>query len=246
MFGGHGLWGGVLMKRHNLLLFSFILFGIICLVVRSRSEFETWSYVVSAVAVSSAFLAYADFFYVQSKFFSDCCEIAEKFISDRCRKIEKEKIVAETICEQIAELKGKGLDVAQEEANVQTAKRGCLELEKALLDIKGTFALKRRKQKTFSFVADMLTILAFLCFLCLITFTNIARALAPAQDVISVVAFVVVLSSQYVGALYGEKYKKEIERHDHAVAAHDAVHEHVSEVQNKFNIYYEMMKAYAD
>ena len=234
------------MKRHNLLLFSYILFGIICLVARSFSEFETWGYVVSAVAISSAFLAYADFFYVQSKFYSDCCEMAEKFISDRGRKIEKEKAITDTICAQIVELKEKGIDVAQEEANFEAAKRGYLEMEKIISTFKDTTTSKREKQKSFSFAADMLTVLAFLSFLCLITFTNIAQALGTAQDIISVIAFVVILSSQYVGALYAEEYKKETDRHDHAVATHDAAHEDIFEVQNRFNIYYEKVKDYAD
>lgn len=65
------------------------------------NEFDNWNYVVSAVTLSSAFLAYADFFYVHSKFYSDCCDMAEKFISVRSKRIEKEKSITEDICEKV-------------------------------------------------------------------------------------------------------------------------------------------------
>lgn len=234
------------MKRHNLLLFAYIVFTIICLVVRSFVVFETWGYVVSAVAISSAFLAYADFFYIHSKYYSDSCEMADRFISDRSKKIEKEKEIVEDICVKLAELKAKGIDVAQEETNFQATRNGYIEFEKYILLFKDGTALKRKKQKKYSFMADILTFLAFLSFLCLITFTNVSETIGKAQDIISIIAFLVVLSSQYVNSIFSEEHSKESKCHDHAVATHDAAHEHILEMQNRFIIFYEKVKDYAD
>lgn len=234
------------MKRHNILLVAYIVFTIICLVVRSFVEFETWGYIVSAVAISSALLAYADFFYINAKHYSDSCEMAERFIIDRKKKVETEHKITEDICTKIAELKAKNIDVTQEEANFKTAKNGYLEVEKFLEEFVGSTTKKRKKQKKYSFIADILTFLAFLSFLCLIAFTNIAEAIGKAQDIISIIAFVIVLSSQYVNSIFSDEYRKERKRHDHAVETHDLAHEHIFEVQNNFNIYYEKVKSYAD
>lgn len=233
-------------KRHNILLGVFIAFNIICLLARSFTNFENWNSVVSAVAIASAFLAYADFFYVHSKYYSDSCEMSEQFIVNRKKKIEKEREITEDICKKIAELKAKGIDVTQEELNFESAKKGYTEIEQVLVDFKVGIAEKRKKQKHYSFIADILTFLGFLAFLCLITFTNISELLGKGQDIISVIAFVVVLSSQYVNSIYTKEYNKEIKRHDHAVEAHDIAHDYIFEVQNRFNIYYEKVKDYAD
>lgn len=234
------------MKRHNILLFSYIIFAVICLVVRSFVEFETWSYVVSAVAISSAFLTYADLFSVHSKYYSDSCDIAERFIAEVVRQTEKENVIIEDICAKIDELKTQGIDMSQEEMSFETAKKGRSEVEKITSDFKKSTDTKRKKQKKYTLLADFLTFLAFLSFLCLITFTNIAEAFEEAQDIVSIIAFVVVLSSQYIGSIYSQKYSDEYKRHDRAVKSRDAAHEHFFEVQNSFNIYYEKVKDYAD
>ncbi len=234
------------MKRHNLLLLSYIVFIIICIIVQSFVEFESWSYVVSAVAISSAFLTYADFFYVYSKYYADSCDMAERFIVDRGKKIKKERAIIENIYSKMTDLKTKGIDVSQDEINIEEAQKGCSEMENILSTFKDSIDFKRKKQKQFLFRADMLTFLAFLSFLCLITFTNIAERIGKTQDIISIIAFAVVLSSQYVNSIFSEKQIKDKKRHEHAVAAHDTLYEKIFEVQNSYNIYYERMKDYAD
>ncbi len=234
------------MKRHNLLLVTYIFFTIICLVVRSFTEFETWNYIISAVAVASAFLAYADFFHIHSKYYADSCDMADRFIFARSKKIEKEKGIVEDICMKLTELKNKGIDVAQEEKNFQAAKNGYIEFEKYILLFKDGTALKRKKQKKYSFISDILTFLAFLSFLCIITFTNVAEMVGKVQDIISIIAFLVVLSSQYVNSIFLQEHSKKNQQHDHAVATHDEAHEHIFEMQNRFNIFYEKVKDYAD
>ena len=86
------------MKRHNLLLFTYIIFTIICLVVRSFTEFATWSYVVSAVAIASAFLAYAECVYIHSKYYSDSGDMDQRFVAERSKKIEKFLETKEIMC----------------------------------------------------------------------------------------------------------------------------------------------------
>ena len=234
------------MKRHNLLLLTYIIFTIICLVVRSFTEFVTWNYVVSAVAIASALLAYADLFYIHSKYYSDSGDMDEQFVAERCKKIEKEKKIAEDVCIKISELKSNGFDVVKYEKSFKIENHWRSEAEKILSEIKARANLKHKKHKKYLIIADVLTLLAFLSFLCLITFTNIADIFGKAQDIISIIAFAVVLSSQYMNSVFSEKQSKEQERYDYAVKEHDAAHDQLFEVRNDFNIYYEKVKDYAD
>lgn len=139
------------MKQHNLLLLAYMVFSGICLVLRSFGEYESWGYVVSSVAVSSAILAYADFFYVHSKFYSDSCDMAEKFISDRSKKIVEEKSIVEDICVKMDELKSKGIAEVQEEKNIEIAKHGVGEFEKYMLDFEGNVAKKEKAKEVFCY-----------------------------------------------------------------------------------------------
>ena len=234
------------MKRHNLLLIAYIVFTIICLVVRSFVEFETWGYVVSAVAISSALLAYADFFYIHSKYYSDSGDMDDRFAAERSKKIKKEKTIAEETCAKIKELKTRGIDVSQFEKSFETEKYWRLEAEKIVSEIKERASLKRKKHKKYLFIADILTFVAFLSFLCLITFTNIASALGKAQDIISIIAFIVVLSSQYVNLVFSEKQSNEQKLSNNAIELHDEAHDQLYEARNDFNIYYERVKKHAD
>lgn len=234
------------MKKHNLLLLSYIFFIVICIIARSYFEFDSWPYVVSAVSIASAFLSYADFFHIHANYYFDSCDMAERFVSDRKHKIEKEKAIIDDIHVKIAELKDMEVDVSQEEKNFEAAKEKCLEAENVLESLKNGTELKRKKQKNYSFWAEILTVCAFLSFLCALTFTNLTEKVGKAQDIVSVIAFLVVLSSQYVNSIFSEEHRKENKRHDNAVKMHDMAHEHIFEVYNHFNIYYEKVKDYAN
>lgn len=228
------------------MLLSYIFFIVICIIARSYFEFDSWTYVVSAVSIASAFLSYADFFHIHANYYFDSCDMTERFVSDRKHKIEKEKAIIDDICMKIAELKDMEVDVSQEEKNFEAAKEKCLEAENILESLKNGTELKCKKQKNYSFWAEFLTVCAFLLFLCALTFTNITERIGKAQDIVSVIAFLVVLSSQYVNSIYLEEHRKENKRHDNAVKMHDMAHEYVFEVYNHFNIYYEKVKDYAN
>lgn len=234
------------MKRNNLLLFSYIVFFFICLAVRSFTSYQSWDYVVASVAISSALLAYADFFYVHSKFHYDSCEMAEKFFIKSKQLIETEKSITEETCQKIVELKKMGIDVSQEERNFENCKSKLSEMEECALGVKNKATKNSKKYKYFSFLADILTFLAFLSCLCCITFTLFAEIIEMAQDIISVIAFIIILSSQYVSSMFSEKYRTETKQHDSAVETLIAAHEQVFETRNNFNIYYEKVKNYAN
>lgn len=79
------------MKRNNLLMGAYIAFVFLCLIIRAFGEYPMWNAIVAAVTFSSAFFAYADFFFGYSKSLSDTCDVAEEFIC-----VTKKRLYAET------------------------------------------------------------------------------------------------------------------------------------------------------
>lgn len=233
-------------KRNNLILFSFLVFAIICLLVRSFVEFETWDYVVIAVAISSAFLTYADFFAIYANAYAESYARDEKLVANITRMNNEEKEIIKSLRCKLDDLKQLGEDVSQEEHNFKGTAEYFQTVDEISEEITKEANNKRSKQKSFSFRAMLLTFLAFLSFLCIITFTGFADIINKAGDIIAVMSFVVVLSSQYVNTIFAEKNEKERLHYEQVLSSHTAAREQLFCLREKFNIYYEKVKDYAD
>lgn len=226
------------MKFYDLFLAVFITFVCICLIIQCFTEFEAWNHIVSAVAISSAFLSYADFFYTKSKYYSMSCEMEEKLISDNKDKMNEEHCLQNDICKMITELKIKGADVAQIELEFEAEKDGCSKVEEQLKKINYTTEEKVKNKTKNKSIADVLTFLAFLSFLCLIAFTKLANAIFELQDLVSVTAFLVVLSAQLVNSISKDAYNKKCKYYQDIIEVHKKLYERLFNFYKKLNVSY--------
>ena len=135
------------MKRNNVFLLSYMAFILLCLLVYACGGFEQWGAVVSAVAISSAFISYADFFSVYSKAYTTTCSAAEQFIKEREKLICEDIQAVANMRKNVNALKSKGLDVADEEQRNEQIGRICYEMKETLTDFSVNTAKKRKKQK---------------------------------------------------------------------------------------------------
>ena len=138
------------MKRNNVFLLSYMAFILLCLLVYACGGFEQWGAVVSAVAISSAFISYADFFSVYSKAYTTTCSAAEQFIKEREKLICEDIQAVANMRKNVNALKSKGLDVADEEQRNEQIGRICYEMKETLTDFSVNTAKKRKKQKNSS------------------------------------------------------------------------------------------------
>ncbi len=234
------------MKRHNLLLLVYVAFVFICLLAKSFLEYESWNHVVGAVAISSALLAFADFFNIYSKAFMETCDSAERFIKERRNKIEAEKNVLKDMNEKLVLLKNRGIDMTEQVAVNDRIENTICEGIKILDGFGEETRKKRKKQKNYAFYSDILTFLAFLSFLCIIAFSPAFLLMGEAQNIVSVLAFFVILCSQYMNSVYAENHKKELQRHDTAVKTHDEAHTQILVMCENLNSFFEKVMNDAD
>lgn len=226
------------MKYYNLFLTVFITFTCICLLIQCFTESKTWYHIVSAVAISSGFLSYADFFYAKSKYYSMSYEIEEKLILDNKNKMDEELCLQNDICNMMTELKEKGVDVTKIKLEFEAEKDGYSKVEEQLKKIHFTTEEKRKKKNKDKYIADALTSLAFLSFLCLITFNKLANAICELQDMVSVAAFLVVLSAQLVNSLSKDAYGKKCKHYQSVMEVHQKLYERLFVFYKKLNACY--------
>lgn len=234
------------MKRNNVFLLSYMAFILLCLLVYANGGFERWGAVVSAVAISSAFISYADFFSVYSKAYATTCSAAEQFIKEREKLICEDIQAVANMRQNINVLKSKGLDVAEEEQRNEQIGRMCNEMKEIVKDFSVKTAKKRIRQKSFKHRAEALMFFAFLSFLCILTFSTLSEFAKVAQDYISVLGFLIVLSSQYVSGIFEDMLQKDQNRHDCAVETHNCAREQLFELQKKYIELAERVNNHAD
>lgn len=236
------------MKRNNLLLISYILFIFICLIVRSFIAFESWSAIVSAIALSSACMAYADLFYLQSKAYSEACDIEEKFSVDmRRRNDEENSIVADMQAKLSNAMEINGdRDYSSLKTDMDEVEQQVLSLDGLLDDFEEEIAKKRKNQKRYNVIGDVFTCASFLLFLCIISFAKLEQMAADLQERISVIAFVIILSSQYLGLRHADDYEKEKERLNELSDNHEDGYKKFVSTQKNFIEHFEKVSKNAN
>lgn len=197
------------MKRNNLLMGAYIAFVFLCFIIRAFVEYPMWNAIVAAVTFSSAFFAYADFFFGYSKSLSDTCDIADEFIGVTKKRLNAETKSFEEINSQMDSIPEEKFDFSEMRETILPIQNKHDEMEVWIEGYVADIQDKRKKAKNNKFIADMLTFLGFLVFLCILVFLPITDAVVDAQDVLSVLAFAVILLSNLNGAIQEEKLEKD-------------------------------------
>lgn len=200
------------MKRNNLLLFSYIIFVCICVVVQVYTGgFERWDAIVTAVAISSALLTCADYYSIYANYFSKLCDTTENFIGSRRENILEEEESISKLCEKFKNFDVEKVNLCENknEIDFDELLSTYSTLDSFFDGLERDTCKNKKTEKQCAFVANALTVLAFLVFLCIITFSLVAEKMHAMQDIISVFAFVIILGSQYISSLYSKKLEEE-------------------------------------
>ncbi len=220
------------LKRNDVFLFSYIAFIVICLFVRSWGEYGSWPAIVSAIAISSALLTCAEYFGIYANYFSRRGDADEEFIkSIRCRNLDTRQEIIK-LCDTLAKTNIEGLETSEDIKNFTQASNGTIRFESFLDDYENNISSDRNKQKAYDIIANTFKVAAFLAFLCIITFPVLAEGMYAVQDIVSVLAFLLILISQYVSSLYSNKLQIEDKRRNQTKAC---LNQQMEEVINNCN-----------
>lgn len=220
------------MKRNDIFLFSYIAFIIICLVVRSLGEYESWQAIVSAVAISSSLFTCGEYFSIYANYFFRHCNADEEFVkSIRCRNLDTRQEIIK-LCDTLAKTNIEGLETSEDIKNFTQVSNGTIRFESFLDDYENKISSDRNKQKAYNIIANTFKVAAFLAFLCIIAFPVLAEGMYAVQDIVSVLAFLLILISQYVSSLYSNKLQIEDKRRNQTKAC---LNQQMEEVINNCN-----------
>lgn len=200
------------MKRCNILMGAYIFFILICFVVRNFVEYPMWGAIVAAVTVSSAFFTYADFFWSNSQSLSDVCDLADEYISDTRKKLNAETYTFEKIHKKIYSIPEGKFDFSEMERVIGTIQQEHNDTENWLNDYVKKTDANRRKVKNYKFISEVFTFVGFLSFLCILVFLPITDKVVQMQDMVSVLAFAVILLSQLSSSIFYEMLKQDKEK----------------------------------
>lgn len=220
------------LKRNDVFLFSYIAFIVICLFVRSWGEYGSWPAIVSAIAISSALLTCAEYFGIYTNYFSRRSDADEEFVkSIRCRNLNTRQEIIK-LCDTLAKTNIEGLETSEDVKNFTQVSNGTIRFESFLDDYENKILSDRNKQKIYNIIANTFKVAAFLAFLCIIAFPVLAEGMYTVQDIVSVLAFLLILISQYVSSLYSNKLQIEDKRRNQTKAC---LNQQMEEVINNCN-----------
>lgn len=184
------------MTKNNWLMISYIAFLFLSTIVRSFMDFPMWETLVIAVTISGGFLTYSECYESSYDFLKKSNEKTEQWL-DKFRATTNSEI--KTCEEMIASI---------EDSHIETDYYlGLIEHIKIISDdLKARFdndeiarhrKRQRKTEKIYYVVSVVLSIIGFLLFFCILVFRPVEAFFAKSQSSYTVLAFAVMLSSQF-------------------------------------------------
>lgn len=198
------------MKRNNLLMLAYIIFIFICATVRFLGEFPQWQAIVAAITATSWVFSLADFDYTVANELHEISKDALKFSEFGIKRVQGLLKTAENF---LSENKDKGNDelseMEQEQrilyANTRQRGEACI---KSYREIEATAKKSNHTADIAEKGASILTVVGFIGFFSIISFEGISKIFINSQDIMTVMAFGLILFTQYMDEASKKKRKK--------------------------------------
>lgn len=226
------------MRRNNIFMGAYIVFVFICFFARLKSEYSAWPSVVSAVAISSAFFAFADFLYIYAQSLRGICDVTNSYISDAREMLDEERWIFLGFRERIRECSLEEFDFSEMTKLIDLVMEENGKTEEWIKENEAATLKKQKEVKRDKAAAAFLTFLGFLLFLCIVVFDTLATACVAIQDTISVFAFGLILVTQYVHTILSEKTQKDVLERDEKRKSYDKRREHMEILKEKVNKFF--------
>lgn len=194
------------MRRNNIFMLSYIAFIFFCLVVRVCYKFPMWNTLVAAISFSSGVFAFADFYsglataeLAAYKITKELFTNIEKSITDQLQEVDKrltEELVAESSTKQKADIR---IEV----------KSSLTKFSDENESIKKMYKENDRLRKKHGNLATVLNFLGYFSFFIVLVFQSASSVLSLYLDLLSVLAFGMILSTQYMTGYYEDRIEKQ-------------------------------------
>lgn len=202
------------MKRNNSLMIAYIIFVFISATVRFFGEYPMWRTLVAAITTTSWMISLADFYYataielrISSK---EDLRYAEAAILDIQGMLDAiEKILVKN------ENRINSTQTSQENmAHYVDMKNGGLHFLEKHQKIRSMAEKDKNRSDIDEKIAAFFAVAGFIAFFMILAFEQISTMFIDQQDIMTVMAFGIILLTQYTDAYSKEKRKRTQESHD--------------------------------
>jgi len=184
------------VKRNNMFMLSYTIFIFVAFVARLHWDFPMWAPIVTAITVASCIFSCADISNIVSVEYAtdvkdftplldgamEKCKYIEEFYSKHHAKLVQLKERDENMAEVLME----GPEIIAD-------------TRKQLTEICNGLKLKKIMSAICRALTNSLVVIGFLSFFCTITFEPVNVWLVPIQDYLTVLAFGIMMLTQYFG-----------------------------------------------
>lgn len=184
------------MKRNSIFMLSYILFFVICLVVRFFYDYPMWNKIVVAITVSSVCFAYAELF-------RTLADSIEELNSSRLRRCKEINETVSIIIDHINVLKRKREDENEYKTHLENAYK-----IKKSAEVAENYYSKIKVHKICRIGCNINLLLAYLQLFCTLAFDNLAQRLVGLQSYATVIAFILIMLTPLVGDFIKKKNRK--------------------------------------
>lgn len=210
------------MKRNNLFMVAYIIFIIICVIVRLFGEFPQWQVIVAAITTTSWIFSLADFNYTAANEIHVISKNNLEFSESNIENIQNMLNAIDTLLDESKD----GSPEATEKTNhyncIKQSAVKCMEDYKKLKsDTKRYNLIANISAK----IASVLTVVGFVAFFAIMSFDEFSKVFINRQDIMTVMAFVIILYTQYMSETSKEDRKKTKESAEQLINRWNALRE---------------------
>lgn len=200
------------MKRNNLFMLAYIIFIFICVAVRFFGEFPQWQVLVVAITATSWVFSLADFNHTVA---SELHAISKDILESEEACIENIQGMINAIDALLMGNSDESESAEKKQADYYVHAKQ--EAEKCLNACE-RLKMQAKKSDCTADIAEkmtsILTVVAFIGFFSILSFEEILRIFINNQDIMTAMAFGLILYTQYLGERSAEKRKKQKETAD--------------------------------
>jgi len=179
------------MNKNNLFLIAFIIYIMICGIIRCFWEYPLWPEVVAAVTTASWIFAFADLFYSSSKLSSSLVEACIDFpdlSNGYNQKIKRDIDICLNSSQPCIDS-----DLIK---HLASCKNDFIDIEEKTKKLSETIRKEKKEAQKYEVIGHVCTVVGFLTLLCIMTFEPISAYFVDKQELMTVCAFGLILFTQ--------------------------------------------------
>lgn len=223
------------MKRNDIFMWAYITFVFFCIVLRMLWAFQLWGAVVLAITISSMFFAVEDLCSSMARFLKDSCDIADSFISTARKEVSKDLEFLSAVDQKADTYKDKEYDLSDVKMSYNPIRNSITQMAIYLDSFEKKIVRKKEQQKKCQKYANIMAYLGFLCLFCVLVISSAGTVPVLDQEIITVLAFGVILVTQQINTYSEKKIKKDIVDSEKALQAQREARESMLKSEDNIN-----------